>query len=223
MLEALLAALEPLFGTVQVSLDHGNERLVEGEGEPGILAEIDAVPECGRLPGEGGLGGGIGRRPVDGENVQVQAEGEDILPFALDADGQGVFHLGESIDKPMAFLRASVQAAVTASAVVRGGEMFEIRTGHHDVDVVVPRDESLVAHGPEKRPVGKGIAQSVCAAEAVDILEDGQQKGMDFRKFDSFHGSRLFCKDRIFYRCVQYTRAVRKMPVFRSFFGGSSM
>ena len=54
-----------------------------------------------------------------------------------------------------------------------------VRPRHQKVDVVVPGNVTLVADGPDQRPVGEGIAQPPLPAEGVDFVQDGKLDLLD--------------------------------------------
>ena len=64
--------------------------------------------------------------------------------------------------------------------MVESNEAIIIRTRHHDVDVVVPRNETLVANRSKKRSSRERIPQVVRDAKRVEIFEDFQFDSMQF-------------------------------------------
>ena len=103
-------------------------------------------------------------------------------------DGGGVVHLCKEIDEIGVLVTGAVEAAESASVTaVAGHEAFEIRTRHQQVNVVVPWDETFVAHRAEERSVGEGITDAVAAAVRVHILENGQEMLLYLSVAESFH------------------------------------
>ncbi len=56
--------------------------------------------------------------------------------------------------------------------IVLFAEAFIVRTGHHNIHVVIPRDETFVTKSPYKSPVCDGIPYSSFGTKGMNILED---------------------------------------------------
>ena len=129
----------------------GQKRLMEIErtepglqqGEPvGIMRELSLHP---------GLGLRVIRLAVDREYVHEETE---LAPLLAGDDGAGVMDLCEYVFETLFGSVDMEYAAVTAGGVIVGpDEAFEILAGHHNVDVVIPRNEAFVPHSSEESPV----------------------------------------------------------------------
>ena len=61
-----------------------------------------------------------------------------------------------------------------AHLIPDGIELFVVGPGHEDVDVVVPGDEALVAHGTDEGAAAHPVAEVVFLTDLLEILEDFQ-------------------------------------------------
>lgn len=50
-------------------------------------------------------------------------------------------------------------------------KLFIVFSGHHQVDIIVPRDKSLMPHSTEQGAVGQRIPQAVLRADLVDHIQ----------------------------------------------------
>ena len=133
----------------------------------------------------------IGRSRVDGEDIQVEAEAIDVLALLLHADGPAVHDLGIAGDEPCLRRIGIVQKAIGSAVVVKRHETFKIRAGHHDINVVIPWDETFVADGSEQGAIGEGIADPLLPAEVVHIDQDIEQDRLDLLQIQLFHSFRF--------------------------------
>lgn len=58
-------------------------------------------------------------------------------------------------------------------------KLLVVLAGHEHVDVVVPGDESLMPHGPQKRPVRDGPAQASLITVIAELAEDPELLGLN--------------------------------------------
>lgn len=69
-------------------------------------------------------------------------------------------------------------------------EILIVGTGHHDVDVIIPGDEALMADGTEKGASTEGVTEVVLLAEVGKDIEHAELEGTLLRGGDGDH--RLF-------------------------------
>ena len=50
-------------------------------------------------------------------------------------------------------------------------KLFIVFSGHHQVDIIVPRDKSLMPHSTDQGAVGQRIPQAVLRADLVDHIQ----------------------------------------------------
>lgn len=50
-------------------------------------------------------------------------------------------------------------------------QLFIVFSGHHQVDIIVPRDKSLMPHSTDQGAVGQRIPQAVLRADLVDHIQ----------------------------------------------------
>ena len=133
----------------------------------------------------------IGRSCIDGEDIQVEAEAIDVLALLLHADGPAVHDLGIAGDESCLRRIGVVQKSVGTTVAIECQEPFKIRAGHHDINVVIPWDETFVADGSEQGAIGEGIADSLLPAEVVHIDQDIEQDRLDLLQIQLFHSFRF--------------------------------
>ena len=84
--------------------------------------------------------------------------------------------------------RAGFGAIYEAS---NGEEALELRAGHHQIDVVVPGDEAVVADGAEQRAAGEEVLNVLGLADFIHESEHVRKDGVDFvkREILGVHGA----------------------------------
>ena len=148
----------------------------------GALAELRAQVE--ELVDVGRDVGLVRRGALDGENVHEHAETLHAV-VALDEGRAGVADLGEGQGEVRVGI-VVLRDGMGIDAVEGLDEAVIVRARHHQVDVVVPGDEALVADGAEHGAAGEGIGNAFAGAEFVDAV---QQFELDLTHFIEIEGA----------------------------------
>ena len=112
----------------------------------------------------------VGRSTVDGEYIDVDALEElEVGPFEY--GGRSVFNLGEGIGIGRVGLGTDDLIGLRQPLAPVPDELLIVRARHADVHVVVPGNESLMAHSPEHGACPQVVAQVVLAAHTVHGLQ----------------------------------------------------
>lgn len=114
-----------------------------------------------------------GRDPITGENINEYAFVVMLRPFRL------VLQEGRMIlpDFREVLRKIRVSPCVLQNISLRRGlvpddkKLFIVFSGHHQVDIIVPRDKSLMPHSTEQGAVGQRIPQAVLRADLVDHIQ----------------------------------------------------
>ena len=131
--------------------------------------------------------GWFGRSDINRENIKVQAETIDIATFALNTDGADILDFGIALDELASVRVLHVQAAIRTTLAISRDKAFEIRPGHHQVDIVIPRNVTLMSDGTQQCAIGQRISQATLPAESIHILQNIQKDCMYFFKTQFFH------------------------------------
>ena len=163
-----------LFQRVELAAQQGNPRGRAMTVSIGVTAEeilhLLQIEVSGKVPPLHPRVGGhaIQRKHVDVDAAQIL----QVHPF--DERGAGILNLGKRE-------RIRLVRLIT-DHLERGGHPFlgmrhqqvVVPARHADVEVVVPWDEPLVAHGSQQGACNDVIAQSMLAAHLMDAYKDAQ-------------------------------------------------
>lgn len=99
------------------------------------------------------------RLAVDRENVNVEAEFE-FHESVLLAESVGIMDFGKTMIERFIVIDSMIEASVSGVRLFSEGrdELGEVRSRHHYVDVIVPRNETFVPDGAQKCSVGDRVA-----------------------------------------------------------------
>ena len=114
-----------------------------------------------------------GRNPITGENINEYAFVVMLRPFRL------VLQEGRMIlpDFREVLRKIRVSPCVLQDITFWRGlvpddkKLFIVFSGHHQVDIIVPRDKSLMPHSTDQGAVGQRIPQTVLCADLMDHIQ----------------------------------------------------
>lgn len=114
-----------------------------------------------------------GRDSITGENINEYAFVVMLRPFRL------VLQEGRMIlpDFREVLRKIRVSPCVLQDITFWRGlvpddkKLFIVFSGHHQVDIIVPRDKSLMPHSTDQGAVGQRIPQAVLRADLVDHIQ----------------------------------------------------
>lgn len=114
-----------------------------------------------------------GRNPITGKNINEYAFVVMLRPFRL------VLQEGRMIlpDFREVLRKIRVSPCVLQNISLRRGlipdrkQLFIVLSGHHQVNIIVPRDKSLMPHSTDQGAVGQRIPQTVLRADLVDHIQ----------------------------------------------------
>jgi hypothetical protein len=154
---------------MQMGLGHGEQRT----GEQRFIAQAHAMCLLATVlfPIHAVLLGG--RLPVHRKYIYVEAE-PVILP-SFPGNGGRIVDLCKKVDEIRLVILRAVKTLVP-SPLVSGDETLEIGPGHKQVDIVIPRNESLVTNGANKSAVGEGITDAVLTAKGIHIFQNAGKR-----------------------------------------------
>lgn len=116
---------------------------------------------------------GICGYTIDGEHVDIDTS-EVVEMKALDEGGRSILDLTEGQGVGAVVLGTDELEGLGQPLAAVGDELFVVGARHGDVDIVVPRDETLVAHGSKLGSRPDVIAQLVLTAATVYGHEDAE-------------------------------------------------
>lgn len=85
-----------------------------------------------------------------------------------------VTKLGE-IQRISRVIFLSLQAKIGGKLSFNGQQLFVILSGHQNVKVVIPGDESLMPYGSKQCPIGNDVLDLVFCHESVEIFKSSCQ------------------------------------------------
>lgn len=159
----------PVFTSENMGRQLRRYRLVEIEKVEPCAAYVQTVCPGSKIFLDSVLSLFVVRLAVNGENVNVKAEFESLESVLL-AERVGIMDFGKTMIESFIVIDSMIEASVSGVRLFSEGrdEPGEVRSRHHYVNVIVPRNETFVPDGAEKRPVGDGVSQSVPVAEVGD-------------------------------------------------------
>ena len=140
----------------------------------------------------------VRRNAVDGENVDVDAC-HVVAVASFDERRAAIDNFAETARKRRARLDAQRLQRLRKPFVSVRHEAVVVGSGHTNVHVIVPRYETLVAHGSEHGASPAIIADAMLAADAVNRQHDFQNVGMEHVNVVGGHGDLLFDDLTIYY------------------------
>ena len=128
------------------------------------------------------------RQPVHGKDIDPQRLHVFLRVVLLADPGAAVhdLHIGgiqRSLFKTAQFQMPGEQL----SSPVQPDQLFVVRPGHADIDVVVPGDESFVAHRAQERSGAHGVCEPVLSADSVKRQKDLQLCLLNLIQCQFFH------------------------------------
>lgn len=159
----------PVFTSENMGRQLRRYRLVEVEKVEPCAADVQTMCPGSEILPDLVLGLLVVRLAVDRENVNVEAEFE-FHESVLLAERVGIMDFGKTMIESFIVIDSMIEASVSGVRFFSEGrdELGEVRSRHHYVNVIVPRNETFVPDGAEKCSVGDGVSQSVPVAEVSD-------------------------------------------------------
>lgn len=114
-----------------------------------------------------------GRNPITGENINEYTFVVVFYPFRLVLqEGRMVLSdFGEVLRKIRVSPCVLQDITFWRGLVPDDKKLFIVFSGHHKVNIIVPRDKSLMPHSTDQGAVGQRIPQAVLRADLVDHIQ----------------------------------------------------
>lgn len=114
-----------------------------------------------------------GSNSITGENINEYAFVVMLRPFRLVLqEGRMIFPDFREVLRKIRVSPCVLQDITFWRGLVPDDKkLFIVFSGHHQVDIIVPRDKSLMPHSTEQGAVGQRIPQTVLRADLVDHIQ----------------------------------------------------
>mgnify|MGYP007011902887 CR=1 FL=1 len=114
-----------------------------------------------------------GRNPIAGKNINEYPLVIVLFPlrFVLQKRRMVFPDFGKILRKIRVCSRVLQNIPLWRSFIPNGKKLFIVLSRHHQVNIIVPRDKSLMPHSTDQGAVGQRIPQAVLRADLVDHIQ----------------------------------------------------
>lgn len=113
------------------------------------------------------------RNPITGENINEYAFVIVLFPLRFVLQKRRVVFpdFGKILRKIRVCSRVLQNIPLWRSFIPNGKKLFIVLSRHHQVNIIVPRDKSLMPHSTDQGAVGQRIPQTVLCADLMDHIQ----------------------------------------------------
>ena len=111
----------------------------------------------------------VRRFSINRENVYIQAE--PVIFSTLFGDSRRIVYFCKKVHKIRLGIMRTIQTLVSPPLIL-GYKAFKIGPGHQNIDIIVPRNETLVADCSYQSAVCQGITYALLAAKRIHIFQN---------------------------------------------------
>ena len=134
-----------------------------------VIQQVHRAGNVLRLPSQ--LAGG---NPVTGENVNENTLMVLLFPFKLKLQERRM--ILSDFCKTLGKIRVSPNVLKNISfrrgLIPNGKQLLIILPGHHQINVIIPGDKTLMTYSSNQGSIGQGVAQAIFRADFMNHVQD---------------------------------------------------